>query len=140
MRIHEKTLPDFFQIFKLISSGCTSALKWTQLTLNGLYKKKTPVFKIFKWNLFHSIVLIKTINLSYCWARLDKNWDSNAPLKKCRFSRFGPKIDILQFQEKFMNFFVKPLDSNVEKLEKNYGEFFFDLALTVFCWFAINCF
>ena len=40
VRIHEKTLPDFFQIFELISSGCTSALKWTQLTLNGLYKKK----------------------------------------------------------------------------------------------------
>ena len=49
------------------------------------------------------------------------------------FLRFGPKVDIFQFSEKLLEFFVLIEDSNVEKLEKNDGEKIFDLLLTAFC-------
>ena len=46
------------------------------------------------------------------------------------FLRFGPKVDIFQFSEKLLEFFVQIYDSDVEKSEKNYGEIIFDLSLT----------
>ena len=102
----------------------TSGHLWTQITLNELNEK---------WIQFssHSIVLIKTINLSYCWARLDKNRESYATLKNDAFCVSVRKSDIFQFSEKLLNFFVQILDSSVEKFEKNYGEKIFDLSVTV---------
>ena len=54
------------------------------------------------------------------------------------FLRFGPKVNIFQFSEKLLEFFVLIEDFKVEKLEKNDGENFFYLSLTVFWQFAIK--
>ena len=70
VRIHEKTLPDFFQIFKLISSGCTSALKWTQLTLNGLNKKKLQFSRYSNETCFIQLYSSRQL----IWAIVEPDW------------------------------------------------------------------
>ena len=135
VRIHEKTLPDFFQIFKLISSGCTSALKWAQLTLNGLYKKKLQ-FSSY-WNETCFILLCSSRRL--IWAIVEPDWTKIEIAMPCwknvtfRVSaQKSPKFETFQFPEKMMKFFVQIFDSNDMKSEKIYGENIFDLSLTVF--------
>ena len=143
VRIHEKTLPDFFQIFKLISSGCTSALKWTQLTLNGLNKKKLQFSRYSNETCFIQLYSSRQL----IWAIVEPDWTEIERVMSrwknvafCFSACFGPKIDILLFPEKLMTFFLENLDSVDKNSGKNYGENFFYQSLTIFCQFTIDFF
>ena len=54
------------------------------------------------------------------------------PIEKMSIFAFWSKNrHFFQFPEKLTEFVVQSLVSNVEKLEKNYGEIIFDLSLIV---------
>ena len=93
--------------------------------------RKNSSFQIFKFYSVQSIVHIKTINLSFCWARKDKYLVSYALLKKWSLSRYGPIISIFQFPEKLIKKFFWTIDSYVKKSEKNIGTKIFTLSLVV---------
>ena len=109
-----------------------------QLTLNGLYKKKLQ-FSIYS-NETCFIQLYSSRRL--IWAIVEPDWTkierAMTHWQNVNFHVLIQKSTFFQFPEKFTEFVVQSLVSNVEKLEKNYGEIIFDLSLIVLWQFAIK--
>ena len=80
----------------------------TTHTLSGLYKKKTPVFKIFNWFFLSLFCSLRRL----IWDFVKPDWTINKGATLCWkmsiWAYIGPKRGFFQFPGRLMIFFSKP--------------------------------